>query len=62
MKYYSEHTATKLIIILFLALVIIGIFMGTDIIISTMEAILNAIMPCVIVLAGLYILIHSLFR
>lgn len=62
MRYYSNHSAAKIITILFLVLVIVGIFMGTDIIVSVIGEILNAVMPCVIVLGGLYILIRSMFR
>ena len=62
MRYYSNHSAAKIIPILFLVLVIVGIFMGTDIIVFVIGEILNAVMPCVIVLGGLYILIRSMFR
>lgn len=62
MRYYSNHSAAKIITILFLVLVIVGIFMGTDIIVFVIGEILNAVMPCVIVLGGLYILIRSMFR
>ena len=62
MIYYSNHSAAKIITILFLVLVIVGIFMGTDIIVFVIGEILNAVMPCVIVLGGLYILIRSMFR
>ena len=62
MRYYSNHSAAKIITILFLILVIVGIFMGTDIIVFVIGEILNAVMPCVIVLGGLYILIRSMFR
>lgn len=62
MRYYSNHSAAKIITILFLVLVIVRIFMGTDIIVFVIGEILNAVMPCVIVLGGLYILIRSMFR
>lgn len=62
MRYRSTHAATKFIIILVLLLGIIGVFRGTDIIVSAISAILGAIMPCVITIGGLYILIKALFR
>lgn len=62
MGYRSNRAGTKLIIILLLLLVIIGVFRGTDIIVSAISAILGAIMPCVITIGGLYILIKALFR
>lgn len=62
MRQYPNHTVAKLIVILFLVLVIAGIFMGTDLIVSTIWAVLNAIMPCVVVIGGIYILLRSLFR
>lgn len=62
MRYRSSHVASKLIVILLLILVIVGVFRGTDIIVSAISAILGAVMPCVITIGGLYILIKSLFR
>lgn len=62
MGYRSNRAGTKLIIILLLFLVIIGVFRGTDIIVSTISAILGAVMPCIITIGGLYILIKALFR
>lgn len=62
MRYYSNHTAAKLIAILFLVLVISGVFMGIDTIVSAVNAILDAVMPCVIVIGGLYILVRTMFR
>ncbi len=62
MRYYSNHTAEKLIIILILILIITGVFLGTDIIVSTIGVLLNASLPCIMIMAGIYILIRTLFR
>lgn len=62
MRYRSNRAASKLIAILLLILVIVGVFIGTDIIVSPISVILGAVMPCVITIDGLYILIKALFR
>lgn len=63
MRYYGpSHTAAKLIVILLLILVIIGVVKGTDTIVSAINAILGAMMPCVIIIGGLFILINALFK
>lgn len=62
MRYYGpSHTAAKLIVILLLILVIIGVVKGTDTIVSAINALLGAMMPCAITIGGLFILINALF-
>lgn len=61
MRYNSNHTAVKLISILLPALVIMGVFMGSDSIVFAISVLLNASMLCVIAIGGLYLMIKALF-
>lgn len=62
MKNRFNGIVTKLIAALLLALVILGILKGTDIIVSVINTIFITFIPCIITIGGLYILIKSLFK
>lgn len=62
MRYYDpSHAATKLIVLLLLIFIIIGVAKGTDIIVFAISAFICAMMLCVIIISGLFILIKALF-
>ena len=62
MRYRFNYLISKLFQSLILILFVIGVFKGTEFIISVISAVLSNIMPCVIIIGGLYILIKALFR
>lgn len=60
--YHRDHTVSKLIILLLLIIIIMAALKGTDTIIATIRALLDACMPAVITIVGLCILVKTLFR
>ena len=58
--YHRDHTVSKLIVLLLL--IIIMAALKTDTIIATIKALLDAFMPVIITIVGLYILVKTLFR
>lgn len=60
--YHRDHTVSKLIVLLLLIIIVMTALKGTDTIIATIRALLNACMPAVITSVGLYILVKTLFR
>lgn len=59
--YHRDHTVSKLIVLLLL-IIIMAALKGTDTIIATIRALLDAFMPAVITIVGLCILVKTLFR
>lgn len=59
--YHRDHTVSKLIVLLLL-IIIMAALKGTDTIIATIRALLDACMPAVITIVGLCILVKTLFR
>ena len=59
--YHSDHTVSKLIVLLLL-IIIMAALKGTDTIIATIRALLDACMPATITIVGLCILVKTLFR
>lgn len=57
--YHRDHTVSKLIVLL---LLIMAALKGTDTIIATIRALLDACMPATITIVGLCILVKTLFR
>ena len=60
--YHRDHTVSKLIVLLLLIIIIMAALKGTDTIIATIRALLDACMPAVITIVGLCILVKTLFR
>lgn len=58
--YHRDHTVSKLIVLLLL--IIMAALKGTDTIIATIRALLDACMPATITIVGLCILVKTLFR
>lgn len=59
--YHRDHTVSKLIVLLLLIIIIMAA-LKTDTIIATIKALLDAFMPVIITIVGLYILVKTLFR
>lgn len=59
--YHRDHTVSKLIVLLLL-IIIMAALKGTDTIIATIRALLDACMPATITIVGLCILVKTLFR
>lgn len=59
--YHRDHTVSKLIVVLLLIITIMAA-LKTDTIITTIKALLDAFMPVIITIVGLYILVKTLFR
>lgn len=60
--YHRDHTVSKLIVLLLLIIIIMAALKGTDTIIATIRALLDACMPDTITIVGLCILVKTLFR
>ncbi len=60
--YHRDHTVSKLIVLLLLIIIIMAALKGTDTIIATIRALLDACMPAIITIVGLCILVKTLFR
>lgn len=60
--YHRDHTVSKLIILLLLIIITMAALKGTDTIIAAIGALLDAFMPVIITIVGLYILVKTLFR
>ena len=59
--FHRDHTVSKLIVLLLL-IIIMAALKGTDTIIATIRALLDACMPATITIVGLCILVKTLFR